>query len=206
MAGRAVHAGWWLALLAGWAGGTAPQALAGEGAGAAQRLAVMSVESTPARLVQYAAQGDGLVVGLLLQAGVDANAADPVRRVSALHNAAAQGHLEVMKKLLAQGGQPDAADWRGTTPLIAAAYYGQLEAARLLLQRGAAVNHVSQEGMTALVAAVYSGKDAMVELLLAHGALSALPRDGAQPLAVAQRAGRGAMVAALQRAAAGAGN
>ncbi|WP_051293464.1 ankyrin repeat domain-containing protein [Pseudoduganella violaceinigra] len=191
------------ALLACWA---APQvALAAESASPAQRLAVMSVEATPARLVQYAAQGDGNVVGLLLQAGVDVNAADPVRQVSALHNAAAQGHLELMKKLLAQGAQPDAADWRGTTPLITAAYYGQLEAARLLLQRGAAVNQVSKEGMTPLVAAVYSGKDAMVDLLLAHGASPALPAEGERPLAVAQRAQRSAMSAALQRQSVGGG-
>ncbi|NRR32081.1 ankyrin repeat domain-containing protein [Oxalobacteraceae bacterium] len=189
-----------LVLLAGCA-----TAQAADGNSAAQRLALMSVDATPARLVQYAAQGDGNVVALLLQAGIDANAADPVRHVSALHNAAAQGHLEVMKKLLAQGARADAADWRGTTPLIAAAYYGQVEAARLLLQRGAGVNQVSKEGMTALVAAVYSGKDAMVELLLAQGASPSLPADGERPLAIAERAQRSAMSAALRRQPVGAG-
>jgi len=198
MLGKQVKSLWPLLLLAG-------AAQAAEGSSAAQKLAVMSVDVTPAPLVQYAAQGDSNVVGLLLQAGVDVNAVDPLRHVSALHNAAAQGHLALMKQLLAQGAQVDAADWNGVTPLIGAAYYGQVEAARLLLQRGAAINQVSRQGVTPLVAAVYSGKDAMLELLLANGASPALPLDGEQPLAVAQRAQRSAMVAALQRKAAGGG-
>lgn len=164
----------------------------------------MGLEATPARLVQFAAQGDANVVGLLLQAGVSVNATDPLRQVTALHNAAAQGHVSLMKKLLEQGANVNAADWFGTTPLIAAAYHGQIEAVRLLLQQGAAVNAVSKEGATALTAAVYSGKDALLDLLLAQGASPALPANGEQPLAIAQRAGRGAMAAALQKNAGGA--
>lgn len=198
MLGKQMKSLWPLLLLAG-------AVQAAEGNNAAQKLAVMSVDVTPARLVQYAAQGDSNVVSLLLQAGVDVNAVDPLRQVSALHNAAAQGHLALMKQLLAQGARVDATDWNGVTPLIGAAYYGQVEAARLLLQRGAAVNQVSRQGVTPLVAAVYSGKDAMLELLLAHGASSALPQDGERPLAVAQRAQRADMVAALQRQSAGGG-
>ncbi|NVE01799.1 ankyrin repeat domain-containing protein [Massilia sp. BJB1822] len=169
-----------------------------------QRLATMGLEATPARLVQFAAQGDANVVALLLQAGVGVNAAEPLRQVTALHNAAAQGHVSLMKKLLEQGANVNAADWYGTTPLIAAAYFGQTEAVRLLLQQGATVNAVSKQGETALTAAVYSGKEALLDMLLAQGASPALPAAGMQPLAIAQRAGRSNMAAALQKSAGGA--
>ncbi|WP_082219541.1 ankyrin repeat domain-containing protein [Massilia sp. NR 4-1] len=169
-----------------------------------QRLAAMGLDATPARLVQFAAQGDANVVGLLLQAGVGVNATDPLRQVTALHNAAAQGHVSLMKKLLEQGANVNAADWYGTTPLIAASYYGQTDAVRLLLQSGAAINTVSKQGETALTAAVYSGKEALVDLLLAQGASPALPAEGVSPLDIARRSGRSAMAAALQKNAGGA--
>jgi hypothetical protein len=138
---------------------------------AAARLALMGIVPGPERLVQYAAQGDATVVRLLLQAGVDANAADPKRQVTALHNAAAQGHLGLMTMLVEQGAAVDRADWHGNTPLINAAWYGQLEAIRFLLARGARLDTVTNEGQTALSAAMYSGNQAAVDYLQAHGAL-----------------------------------
>jgi ankyrin repeat protein len=168
-------------------------ALAQDASSARQRLAVMGVEASAGRLVQFAAQGDASVVKLLLQAGVSARAAEPLRKVTPLHNAAAQGHLAVMQTLLEQGADVNAADWRGVTPLIDAAYFGQLDAVKLLLQRGADINAASNLG-DVLTAAVYSGQQTMLAHLLAQGA-----RPSQAALATARRAGRSGMEVLLQR-------
>ncbi|MFS2002523.1 ankyrin repeat domain-containing protein [Duganella sp. CT11-25] len=179
-----IVAGCWLAL---------SPALAQDAATARQRLSVMGVEASAERLVQFAAQGDASVVKLLLQAGVSARAAEPLRKVTPLHNAAAQGHLAVMQTLLEQGADVNAADWRGVTPLIDAAYFGQLDAVKLLLQRGADIHAISKLG-DVQTAAVYSGQQAVLAYLLGQGA-----RPSPAALSTARRAGRVAMEALLQR-------
>jgi len=165
---------------------------------AKDRLAAMSVDPTPERLIQFAAQGDIAVVELMLKAGVSVNRADPIRGATALHNAAAQGHLKLLNMLLEWGARPNTVDWHGNTPLISAAYFGRLEIVRTLLEKGANINAVSQHGITALSAAIYSGKEPVVSLLLARGANPALPESGsASPLAVAERAKRDAIAASI---------
>lgn len=134
------------------------------------QLEAMRLEVSAERLVQYAAQGDASVVQLLLQAGIKATDADPVRHVTALHNAAAQGHVGLVKLLMERGADVNAADWQGITPLIAASFYGRVEAMRMLLAQGAAADVRPAGGPTALVAATYSGNVKAVDLLLQSGA------------------------------------
>ncbi len=150
---------------------------------AGQRLAAMGVEASAERLVQFAAQGDSTVVGLLLQTGLDSNAAEPLRQVTAVHNAAAQGHLRLLATLVERGAKVDPADGRGNTPLINAAYFGHLEVVKLLLKHGANVNAVSKEGLSPLSAATYSGKQAVVAYLLEQGAVDTAAAAGAAQLA-----------------------
>jgi uncharacterized protein len=158
---------------------------------AKKRLALMGIDPTPERLVQFAAQGDTTVLDLLLQTGMEVNMSDPVRKVSALHNAAAQGHLRILKLLIERGADVNAADWRANTPLINAAYFGHLDAVKLLLENGADVNAISKEGITPLTASIYSGKEPLISYLLSMGADPAQPKEADKlPLAVAQRAGR----------------
>lgn len=164
---------------------------------AAARLALMGIEPSARRLVQYAAQGDATVVRLLLQAGVDANATDPLRQATALHNAAAQGHLAVMAMLVEHGATVDRPDWNGNTPLINAAWFARLDAIRFLQVRGARLDTVTGEGQSALSAAMYSGDQAVVDYLRAQGAVEAPGPDETAPAA-----GR-SMPAAAVRAEAG---
>jgi hypothetical protein len=147
---------------------------------AAARLALMGIEPSAERLVQYAAQGDATVVRLLLQAGVDANAADPRRRATALHNAAAQGHLALMALLVERGAAVDAPDWHGNTPLVNAAWYGRLDAVKFLQARGARLDTVTDEGQTALSAAIYSGNRATADYLRGQGAPAAIDAPDAE--------------------------
>jgi ankyrin repeat protein len=169
-------------------------------AAARQRLAITGVEVSNERLVQFAAQGDRTVVDLLLAAGASVNGADARSRSTALHNASAQGHLELVASLLERGGAVDARDWHGNTPLIEAAYAGHLAVVKLLLARGAAIDAVSDEGITALTAAIYADSPAIVAYLLAQGANASMPaQPDALPLQVARRRGQAALAALIER-------
>lgn len=166
---------------------------------AADRLAVMRIEPTPASLVQYAAQGDASTVELLIAAGVSAKAAEPVRKATALHAAAAQGHLRMVERLLALGAGVDEPDWHGVTPLAAACAGGHLPVARALLRAGARVDHVPGAAPTALILAIQSGNTPLAEELLAAGANPRLADAfGTTPLEAARRARRQALVARLE--------
>ena len=176
-------------------------ALAADGGTARDRLALRGIEPTPERLVQFAAQGDATVVELLLEAGVHVGAADPRRRVTALHNAAAQGHVRLVRQLLERHADPDAADWEGNTPLINAAYFGQVEVVKILVAHGARLDIRSIGGATVLSAAVYSGKEPLLAWLMAQPAaasLSADIRDAAAAIAI--RSQRLAMAAMIRQA------
>lgn len=167
---------------------------------ARQRLALMGVTPTPERLVQFAAQGDTTVVELLLAAGLDVNTAEPVRKASALHHAAAGGHVRLVGALLARGANPNAVDWNGNTPLINAAYFGHLDAVKVLLQKGARIDAVSKAGHSALMAAVFHGKENLVSYLLQQGANPALATpDGDTASSIAARAGRGGISAQISQ-------
>jgi ankyrin repeat protein len=135
---------------------------------ATKRLAAMGIVPEPERLVQFAAQGDATVVELLLQAGVPVQATESMRLVTALHNAASQGHIRLAATLIERGADVNAADRYGNTPLINAAYRGNLEMVKLLLQKGASINARSAAGVSALSAAVYSGQGGLVNFLLAR--------------------------------------
>ena len=54
-----------------------------------------------------------------------------------MHNAAQEGHVEIVKILLERGANPNAEDDAGRTPLHDAAFKGHVEIVKLLLERGA---------------------------------------------------------------------
>eukprot|EP00730_Choanoeca_flexa_P001857 TRINITY_DN10815_c0_g1_i1.p1 TRINITY_DN10815_c0_g1~~TRINITY_DN10815_c0_g1_i1.p1 ORF type:complete len:579 (+),score=82.62 TRINITY_DN10815_c0_g1_i1:109-1845(+) len=87
-----------------------------------------------------------------------------------LSAAAANGHLEVVRLLLAQGAECNLADSIGWTALHAACRRGHLDVAQELLQHGAAINQRSNRGLTPLHAAAAEGQDEVVCMLLNAGA------------------------------------
>lgn len=89
---------------------------------------------------------------------------------TALHAAAARGHIACMDVLLAAGMKPDAAGLRRVTAVMCAAATGQQEAVEFLLERGGAVDRVDARGRTALMHACMNGATRVVALLLARGA------------------------------------
>ncbi len=101
-------------------------------------------------LCTAAADGRAEVVRALLWRGVPPDAV-PTNDVTALSDAAAAGHLEIVRLLVAEGANVD--HQGGTphsTPLIRATEMNRLEIVRYLVDAGANVELVNGEGRTAL--------------------------------------------------------
>jgi ankyrin repeat protein len=89
-----------------------------------------------------------------------------------LKNAAARGHLEVVKLLLERGADPNLPE-EGIAPhghaLYSAVYNGHHEIARLLLEHGAYPSPPVESSADALSIAIRNGDSRMVELLCSYG-------------------------------------
>ena len=104
-----------------------------------------------------------------------------------IYIAASVGHVEAIKKHIANGvdvNAKDEAGWtHGWTPLYNAAAYGHKEIAELLIAEGADVNAKDEYGETPLHSAAYDGSKEIIELLIAKGAgVNAKGENGCTPL------------------------
>lgn len=119
------------------------------------------------------AQPEGQPVSALTLAGISGR--PEIRRAlqestgTDLHQAAAEGRVAELTRLLEQGDL-DRCDERGRTALMCACSAGHAEAAELLLDRGADLEAVDEHGFTALLHAVSGGQVRTTELLLKRGA------------------------------------
>ncbi|HEU4389955.1 MAG TPA: ankyrin repeat domain-containing protein, partial [Blastocatellia bacterium] len=90
-----------------------------------------------------------------------------------LKNAAANGHIAVVKLLLEHGADPNLTE-EGIAPhghaLYSAVYNGHYEIARLLLERGAYPNPPVESSADALSIAMMNQDEKMVDLLCSYGA------------------------------------
>ena len=93
-----------------------------------------------------------------------------VAQAGPLHDAAGNGDLAAVERLLDAGTDIDEAGRNAETPLVAAALAGQVAIAELLIKRGADVMARNRGGFTPLHAAAYSGSVEIARLLLDHGA------------------------------------
>jgi hypothetical protein len=89
---------------------------------ARSQLSKMGIDFSVNKLLDFAAQGDVNTVTLLLSAGLSPTASDQERHVTALHNAASQGHVELLRLLVSMQANVNAPDWQGATPLVYGAY------------------------------------------------------------------------------------
>jgi uncharacterized protein len=80
----------------------------------------------------------------------------------ALIEAAEQGKLDLVRRMLAEGAKIDARDGRGCTALLAATHGNQVAVARLLIERGADVNGKDAIQDTPFL---YAGAEGRIEIL-----------------------------------------
>ena len=86
---------------------------------------------------------------------------------SDLHDAARNGWIEKVRRLLRSGADVNWATDRGYTPITSASYMGHVEVVKLLLETpGVEMNNAGKEGFTALHSAAKRGNVEVVRALL----------------------------------------
>ena len=111
---------------------------------------------------------------------------------TALHYAVIENDVPEIRRLLAVGVVPGAADKAGWTPLHFAAQECFAEAARLLIQYGASVDAQDNHGNTPLAKAVFysQGRGELIRLLRESGADFQLEnKHGVSPVKLARTIG-----------------
>ena len=135
---------------------------------AALGAAVAYAQDNSEKLYTAIRAGDPVPLNILLDDGVNPNAADS-RGVTPLMNAAAIGSLESMELLVKRGADVNAQNASGSTALMWSA--NDPGKVRFLLEHGADVNKVTKSGRTALmIAAVSNSSHETVGILLKKGA------------------------------------
>ncbi len=115
--------------------------------------------------------------------------------------AVASGDKPLVRKLLAQGADPNAKDRWGMIPIETAARNGDAEVLRWFIERKADVNAKGMMGLTPLISAVSSGSEEKVRILLKAGAdPNAKTETGVTALKRAQTLGQNAIVELLRNA------
>jgi len=137
--------------------------------------------------LHVAARGGNLdVVDLLVSLGAHVNALGGILGGGPLNAAASQGHIEIVRYLIAHSAELDA-DEPERNPLFGAIYGGHTAVARLLIDSGidVRVNYVGPSGRekTALSFARDHGRDDIVQMLTNAGCVAdpVRPRVAAAP-------------------------
>jgi ankyrin repeat protein len=87
-----------------------------------------------------------------------------------LLRAAAEANVQILREIIAEGGDLHATTRDGNNALWLACKQDSVEAIELLSSAGTNVHHRNPDGSTALIYAASAGKTAVVSLLLALGA------------------------------------
>ncbi|KAJ9528680.1 hypothetical protein QJQ45_020575 [Haematococcus lacustris] len=127
-------------------------------------------------LADGARYGDLEDVEAALAQGAQPNAADSSSRTdsqmrarphAALHMASANGHLEIVQRLLAAGATPDLPNAEGSSALHWACLNGHSEVVRALLDRGAVPSLLNRANRTPVDEALDRGHDAVMDVIRA---------------------------------------
>jgi ankyrin repeat protein len=121
-----------------------------------------------APIIIASAYGNALIVDELLKCpGIDVNM--KIRGGdTAIHNAAREGWLKVVKMLINAGARFDESDDLGDTPLLLAAKNGHVDVAQHLMKRFADVNHKNHDGYDVWYYAIDNESNALLKALVAR--------------------------------------
>lgn len=166
---------------------------------AVSRRPPSSVVSDATPLLRAAQPGHTEIVRLLLDQGVEVDAACTGKGgMTPLMAAAGGGHVAVVELLLNQRADINARDEIGRTPLM---YARGSPMIRLLVFRGADVNAQTRQGQTVLLDVVAFGSKEDVQFLVDHGAnVHASLTWGHTILMTAKQRGDPDILRSLQRA------
>ena len=118
--------------------------------------------------------------------------------LAVLHVAASQGHLDVVKCLVASGAALSSQTRQGANPLHAAASYNCQSVVEFLVRMGATVDSRTSQEATPLFLAAQAGSVEAVRFLLERGAdANAAAANGATPLIVAAEGGHTSVIETL---------
>ena len=108
----------------------------------------------------------------LISAGANVNFMRPKDDASVLYVACQNGHMNIVKLLLAEKtlSDVDQRKQNGSTPLFISAQQNHADVAELLLARGADPNVKNDQDVTAFILSCYTGNASLAVLLLRHGA------------------------------------
>lgn len=117
---------------------------------------------------------------------------------TALHSAAENGTLEVVRYLLQRDADVNGLDRLQSTPLHYAVTSKNTSAVRLLLNNGAEVNSQDMFGRTPLIKAVSNADESIVLILLEHLADPNIrDLEGQSPISIAADSGHDGVIRAL---------
>lgn len=131
----------------------------------------LSPEDIDREVLECARYGELDDLRALLDGGASANAHDPQSGTSALHNAAANGHVDVVTLLLDRGARCER-NANGNTPLHWAALNGHAAVVALLLDHfdEKTIDALAKNafGKSALTDAINAGHEDIARLILSH--------------------------------------
>ena len=107
---------------------------------------------------------------LLLLKGAKVDSLFGVEKRSVLHQVARAGKISLIEPILRNGGDVNALNIRGITPLHEAVAFGHLEAAKLLIEKGANINSCNKHTTFSISVAVIERYKNLVEFLTLNGA------------------------------------
>lgn len=152
-------------------------------------------------LLKAAADGDLDKVKRLVEEEMASVIARNNFGVSAIIQAANNGHTNVVEALVNYGANIEDESNNGKTSLHWACYWGHYSTVQLLIQKGANISAIDVEGMTPLMSATFKKHILIVKLLLRKGASVLTTNDhGATALTIAKNQDNPNLVAVLEEA------
>ncbi len=131
-------------------------------------LLALALSGCAGTFYEAAERGDASRVGSLLDDRPGLVDETDGRTLSALHYAASEGHVDVVRLLLDRGADPGVSALGGMTPLFLAAAGGHADVVKLLVERGADPN--ARSPWNPMRVAAGEGHTEVVRVLLAlHG-------------------------------------